>query len=89
MENFQAWTVVTTQTQCMKKPLEPPAAISVHWCPGGACPALGTGVRGYRDVHGLLVGAKEAESGLLKASWREQLCAESWKTGRVSLREGV
>lgn len=49
---------------------------------------LGTGVRGYRDVPRLLVGAKEAEW-TPEASWREQLCAGSWKTGRVSPRKGV
>lgn len=73
--SFRAGPVVAKQTQCIKGLSERPAAIFVHWCPGGACPVLGAGVRAYREGHGLLVGASEVGSGPLNASWREQLCA--------------
>lgn len=87
---LRAGPVVAKQTQCIKRLPERPAAIFVHWSPGGACPVLGAGVRAYREGHGFLVGTSEAGSGPLKSSQREQLWAAlSWKTGSVSHRKAL
>lgn len=87
---LRAGPVVAKQTQCIKRLPERPAAIFVHWCPGGACPVLGAGVRAHREEHGLLVGTSEAGRGPLKTSRRGQLWAAlSWKTGIVSHRKAL